>query len=296
MHHSWVRVIALFASAIVVLLALRIPGWLRSIELTPSAWAAAFWFALLALVVICLAWVTYKALFPPPHEAAQFAQGLGAVVTIVAIFVAAGIYFLERRDKPRLSPTLSLNAIRLSGSDKSNDQVLLIVRLAIKNEGQRQVEIRCMSLALLGVKPGQKILRVPPDSEEMSFFPISDPINYTPGQACNSAEEKRRGWSAGKVRPLYRWGLALRLEPGESDDRYFEMPVDCDYALLRVLAKFRINPEDPFGYEVKDMISVAKVCAGDREIASGIADAPAADRGAVQEPAASAAEPAGNAF
>lgn len=275
----WLKIIALFAAAALVLLALRIPGWLRSLELTPSAWTTAFWFALLALSITCAAWFAYKRLFPGPHEVAEFAQGFGAVVTVVAIFVAAGIYFLERRDKPRVSPTLSVNAVRLPTPEGRPKQVLLVVRLAIKNEGARQILIRCSSLALLGVKSGQEVLRAiqdprrgARDSEEMDFGPVADPINYSSGEPCNAAEEKRREWPAGKVMPLYRWGLASHVEPGETDNRYFESPVSCEFELLRVLAKLRINPDDTYGYEVKDLISISKVCAGDREIATGISE------------------------
>ena len=288
MANALLKIFTLLIVIAVILVGLRIPAWLRSVDLVSSAWAAAFWFALLALVVIGAAWLAYRRFFPAPRDVTDFAQGFAAIVTVVAIFIASGIYFLERRDRPRLTPTLNINAIRLPTAERAPAQVLLAVRLGIRNEGERRVVIGCSSMALEGVKQGQEVRRASPDDEELAFHPIAEPVNYRPGQSCNTAEDDRRQWPRGTVKPLYRWQLPLALEPDETADRYFEIPVGCDLALLRVLAKFRINPEDRLGYEIKDTISITKVCAGDRDVATGLADSLAADSKSDAVPAAAA--------
>lgn len=261
----------LIAGALVLLVLLFLPAAMRAVS--ASLAVSAFAHSVLAFVAITVAWFAYREFFSgPKDQVASFAQGFGALVAAVAIFVAAGLYFFERKDKPRLSPTLEVNAAQLPSAPNAKQRVLLVVRLGASNEGVRQTEVKCMSLAVLGLKKGQKLERVPADAEEMHFELVGDPINYEPWERCNTAEETRKHLAAGAVRPLYRWSSVLRLEPGEADDRYFEIPVSCEYDLLRVLGKFRINPDDEFGFEVKDLIPIAKVCEGDKETASGMSD------------------------
>ncbi|HEX8573871.1 MAG TPA: hypothetical protein VF759_14095 [Allosphingosinicella sp.] len=235
----------------------------------PSLWLIIFAALLLAAVVIAAAALAFARHASKWTGFSGFAQGLASIVTIAALFIAAGIYFAERRDKPKLAVSVATNAIALPRSGRGARQLLLTIQVPVENRGAGRVDIECMSLGLSGLPEGAEPRRGGGSSEEIEFEAIGPPINYVAGEQCNSGEEKRKGLAAGTVRPLYRWPR-LSLEPGEVDDRYFETVLSCRHVMARALVKLRIRAEDKYGYESKALIPLAAVCAGDKETATGI--------------------------
>ena len=235
----------------------------------PSLWLIIFAAVLLAAILVAGAALVFKRHSEHWTDFSAFAQGLASIVTIAALFIAAGIYFAERRDKPKLAIAVVTNAIALPQAGNGVRELLLTIQIPVENKGAGRVEIKCMSLGLSGLPAGARPRRAQGASEEIEFEAIGPPVNYTPGEICNRSEERRKRLAQGAVTPLYRW-TSLALEPGEVDDRYFEMTISCRYAMARVLVKLRINAHDKYGYESKALIPLAAVCSGARELATGI--------------------------
>lgn len=236
---------------------------------------------------------------------AEIAQGVAAIVTIVAFVVAARIYFLERRDKAgivfdivatrALLPNPSMGSAR---ERPSRNSVLLGIRLLVTNRSSRQIEMKCIALALFRpTRPDPLVrpIRVRPlvrngsTKEEMQLDRIVETISYDgftgrrdahgrlseadlealQMRECLGADlfriwQRRPEILPADARPLFMWG-PLRLEPNEIDDRYFEIEIGCEVPFVRVLAKMRIDPFDRDVYEVKAIIPLREICEGHAE-------------------------------
>jgi hypothetical protein len=193
------------------------------------------------------------------------AQGLAAISAIVAFIVAADIYFLERKDKPRIE--FDVTATRsLVMPPHGRASVLLGIRVLVTNNGNRQVELKCVTLDIFRPTLGQSLARNPGAPEEMMLETVPGRIPYPRrfDTNCLRQEELRKHLPHNSVRPLYAWS-PLTLEPGEPDDGYFEIPVSCDYPFVRVLVKIRLSPGDELGYETKAIIPLREICEGHAE-------------------------------
>lgn len=232
---------------------------------------AAQWFLIgLASTSLALwAWIGVK---PNSSTIGENIQTLSAIFTIIAVFVAAGIYFLERRDRARLSFGLETSAVRPILGAQHPDSVLLTIRVPVENKGERRVKIDCLAIDVQHPAPGVSLARSSWTREEMQLVRLGEQIPYetTPEvRGCLVADAIRLRAQAALVRPLFMW-RPMELEPSEADDRYFEVPVSCTYPFVRVLLKIRITAEDERVYETKTIVPLADICRGQTESTGGV--------------------------
>lgn len=242
------------------------------------------------ILVLVGAWLS-KWLSPSWPEHASFAQGFGAIVTVFALFIAAGVYFLERRDKPRIAYSVDATVIRPTSSAGRQESVLLTIRVPVENKSSRRIEIRCMAIDVLVARAGEPLARNPSSPEEMQLTPINERVSSQSrfADACMRGEEALHGLPRGTVRPLYIWP-PLFLEPMEIDDRYFEIPVDCESPFVRVIVKMRVNPGERGVYETKTIVPLSDTCRGETESSSGVSR-PTVEAGAEGGVAADSGDP-----
>ena len=223
----------------------------------------------LALLAIALVW-SIKA--STKWEATKtVAQGIVPLITIVAVCIGAGLYFLERKDRLRISFSVETSVVRLTPGTRPARQVLLTIRIPIENKGERQVVIRCMSVDVLHPAVDLATRRNDFATEELAMESIREPINYrsVDSARCLEGEEALLHRPAGSIQPLFMWD-ALQLEPNDMDDRYLEIPVSCDYPFVRVLVKIRISPGDVMSNETKTIVPLADTCSGAQDSHAGI--------------------------
>lgn len=261
--------------AVAYLITLALIGmaiWL-SFGPTSASTVAARWF-LIGLGSTAVALWAWAAIKPDSSSLGDSVQTFSAVFTIVAVFIAAGIYFLERRDRARLSFGLEATAIRPSkATGGRQDSVLLVIRIPVENKGERSVTINCMGVDVLHPDPRATSLeRSVTTREEMQLVRLGEQIPFE-GTAniepCIAATTSRTGWSRPRIRPLYMWPQ-MTLEPSEADDRYLEVPVSCDHPFVRVLLKIRINADDERVYETKTIVPLTDICGGQAESTGGV--------------------------
>ncbi|HVQ06987.1 MAG TPA: hypothetical protein VMS43_00990 [Allosphingosinicella sp.] len=217
------------------------------------------------------AWATIK---PESSSLGDSVQIFSAVFTIIAVFIAAGIYFLERRDRNRLSFGLEVTAIRPStASGGRQDNVLLAIRIPVENKGERQVTINCIAVDVMYPEPSARgLVRSVITREEMQLKRIEERIPFETNdniEPCIQGTVDRTKWTRDRVRPLYMW-RPLTLEPSEADDRHLEVLVSCAHPFVRVLLKIRINPRDPRVYETKTIVPLTEICGGRVESTGGV--------------------------
>ncbi|HYJ53724.1 MAG TPA: hypothetical protein VEW04_11190 [Allosphingosinicella sp.] len=242
------------------------------------------WFFAAAIMTGVLLWAG-MALDPRNQGLSSVAQGIAGVATVVALFIAVGVYFLERKDKPSITFTVDAARALLSqpGAARSGARrnVLLGIRVLLTNNGARQVEMKCIALALFRPGRADRVTRNPGAPEEMRLEPVAEPIPYDRPNGRGGAHDRdvaqinacidkdldrirrrsgNRDLPRESVRPLFMWS-PLRLEPRDVDDRYFEIQASCADPFLRVMVKMRVDPESEV-YETKAIIPLAEICSG----------------------------------
>lgn len=252
--------------------------WLVTIP--PSTMSVAIlWFTGAALLLAIAVWIASRP-GTPWTMVSTTAQQLIPLLTISGIFVATGLYFLERRDKFRYAFSVEASAIRVATA-RGDANALLAIRVATENKGARQMRFRCVAIDILQAPETGQTLSRAGASEEMQLSQIPERINYwTPdSELCRHGEEFRARAAGRPVpgRPLFIWPN-FEIEPGDVDNRYFEAVVSCRYPFVRVLVKFRINPEDDQVNEVKTIVPLADICR-DRPDSSHIVSTPAVEGG-----------------
>ncbi|OYY89480.1 MAG: hypothetical protein B7Y45_11500 [Sphingomonas sp. 28-66-16] len=202
-------------------------------------------------------------------SASAVVQGVAAMVTMCAVFVAGGIYFYQRQDRLRYAFSVETKVVDV-GDTTPSQQVLLMVRVPIENKGARQLTLNCASLGLYGLRRNHvgALSRNDKFSEDLEMEPLVPTVRQSEQRRCLTAEESYRHWRPGSIHPFFMW-TRMVLEPGESDDNYFETLVPCNYSLLRVLVKMRPD----FAYlhnntETKVIVPLADVCNGKAEARS----------------------------
>jgi hypothetical protein len=256
------------------------------VAIAPAATASVMlrWFFAAAFMTGVLLWAGML-LDPRNQGLSSVAQGIAGVATVVALFIAVGVYFLERKDKPSITFTVDAARALLSrpaaGQGPARRSVLVGIRILLTNNGARRVEMKCIALALFRPARADRVERNSGAPEEMQLEPIVEPIAYDRPNGRGGAHDRdvaqinecietdlnrvrRRtgdpGITRSAVRPLFMWS-PLRLEPRDVDDRYFEIQADCGDPFLRVLVKMRVDPDSEV-YETKAIIPLAEICSG----------------------------------
>lgn len=256
------------------------------IAIAPDATASVMlrWFFAAAFMTAVLLWAG-MALDPKNQGLSSVAQGIAGVATVMALFIAVGVYFLERKDKPSITFTVDAARALLSrpGGTRGGPgrNVLLGIRVLVTNNGARRVEMKCIALALFRPARPDRVARNPGAPEEMLLEPLVTRIPYDRPNGLGGAHDRDvaqidacidrdlariRGRTGDQniprsaVRPLFMWS-PLRLEPHDVDDRYFEIQGSCADPFVRVLVKMRVDPESEV-YETKAIIPLAEICSG----------------------------------
>lgn len=267
------------------------------VAIAPAATASVMlrWFFAAAIMTGVLLWAGM--VLDPRHQGlSSVAQGIAGVATVVALFIAVGVYFLERKDKPSITFTVDAARALLSQPDArgARRNVLLGIRVLLTNNGARQVEMKCIALALFRPGRADRVTRNAGAPEEMQLEPVVEQIPYDRPNGRGGAHDRDvaqinacidrdltriRGRTGDPnipreaVRPLFMWS-PLRLEPRDVDDRYFEIQANCADPFLRVMVKMRVDPDTEV-YETKAIIPLAEICSG---VESGVS-VPMADGG-----------------
>ncbi len=264
-------------AALTLLALIALIAWFARGPASTSSIAAQWLLLALASIAVALwLWVELK---PAGTDLGDHVQAFSAMFTIVAVFIAAGLYFLEGRDKVRLSFALETSVIRPTLA-ATTDQVLLTVRVPVENQGERRVSIRCIAIDIQNPDPERPGLRRSENLyalEEMQLvrneatpIPYDNPIS----EACirasmNRLQRRRQPADRATIRPVFMW-RTLSLKPGESDDLHFEIPISCAHPFVRILVKLRINEDDRDGYETKTIVPLSDTCAGTAVTRAGV--------------------------
>lgn len=239
-----------------------------------AAFTTALRWTIVAVAILFALMLLMRAADPQNSKWEDLAQGAAGAVTVVALFIAAGIYFLERKDRVKIqfevSSTRSLLPVGNEGASRPNPRhrtVLVGIRVLITNNSARRLEVNCISLGLFQPVGTGSVARSWASLEEMRLEPIAVPIPYdredgNPRHALALGQVRqclRQDQARHNARPLFMW-RPLTLEPSEADDRYFEYPVGCQYPFVRVLVKIRMNADDDDVYETKAIIPVDDIC------------------------------------
>lgn len=233
------------ATAVLALVALAVLLYLQP----PSTLSVVALCMLLAAALILAASAVSSRAGQQWKRIAATTKDLVPIVTIVAIAIAAGFFFLERRDRFRLSFNVETSVVGLGDEEELGKQkALLTVRAPVENRSSRQLEIDCMSIDVL--QPEQVTLARRVGQPEMALERIRENIAYADPNNCFP----ERG-----DRPLFLWE-PLVLEPNDAGDRYFEVTLDCDKPIARVEVKLRVNPRDSRGYESRAVVPLASAC------------------------------------
>ena len=243
---------------------------------TSTSSIAAQWL-LLALTSIAVALWLWIELKPAESDLGGHIQAFSAIFTIVAIFIAAGICSLEGRDKVRLSFSLETSVIRATKAVPP-DEVLLMIRVPVQNQGERNVVIQCLGIDVLRPDPANPGLQRSSDwLEEMQLVRTNSRRIAYDSRITNTCVSEAMGRVHGQgkapdpasIRPLFMWRPMI-LRPGETDDVHFEIPISCVNPFVRVLVKMRVNPNDLKGYETKTIVPLTDICSGTAVTQGGV--------------------------
>lgn len=278
----WIAIVVMTLVAVAAIFALP------SEFLAPSSIGQAVWKGLLVTAFI----VAYAALlfsrFWTLAALGEFLQGMAGLVTIAALLIAAGIYFVERNDRPRLAFSLDADAAPISASGRRSDTLMLSIRIPVTNTGSQRLTIPCIALGIAGLPSGQAPTRSEEFREDLELEPIHEEIEFPSDQSadCIAREARRRGRPAAEIRPAYMWN-PLDLEPGETRNLYFETLISCRFSLVRVLVKFRLDPRSDVSSETKTMVPLTSVCRPNAEPRVGVT-APRVEAGTTGAPTSAA--------
>lgn len=204
-------------------------------------------------------------------ELEQYGQAMFGMVSALAIIAAGALYYMERRDKPKLQFTIKSDAIRIGRAGQRQSEVLLKLVVMAENRDTRLVTIQCLASDFSGLPAGEPLVRDPGSASDMTFTRLWEAIPYDRddgGDIRHCLEVVTKKWGP-KARPTFMWPELL-LEPGQADDVYFEKPISCEYSLVRVLVKVRVRPEDRYGYETKVIVPLTDLCRGEGGIRESV--------------------------
>ena len=216
------------------------------------------------------------------------AQGIFAISGIVALVVAAGLYFTERRNMPRMVIAPSAIVLGAAGGRQrpsvQSNEVLVQFTARIENRSTRGDWFRCAALDVIGLEGDESRANpFPDDMQGESLLPAS-PQDDLWANCVNRFEVERRALGRMRIEEDQRWvnspaltdspltGARYRdffMEPGEVVTKTWEQRVPCRFRAVRIIFKLPKPGQNSWlEYETKLLVPIADVCRGRRLVAT----------------------------
>lgn len=180
-------------------------------------------------------------------------QGFAAIATVIALVVAAILYFEERKDRAKLGLEIRTLALPVKGKD-GRRAILFQISAKTSNFGFRTVTAECLNLDVAGLPVSLK--EVPYTRPEFHL------VSLIPADTANE-RWKRCAVTQGPDRTGFYWGPSV-LDPGSSDTSYYELEIPCTFRAIRTIIKVRRPDESSTAYDYKLLSPISDVCAGKR--------------------------------
>jgi hypothetical protein len=247
-----------------------------------------FLWMLAALLVLALVGAVLWGLGIAHDLFGDFGQGAAGLLSVIALFVAAGIYFFERGNKPKVvlqPPMGTVTPIEDSAPGNSGDAALLHLAMTIENRSSNALRVQCAALDIIAVDvSGARNSRYYEDLPGVSLLnpPAGKPLFdncVTKFEAPRREREResvdRQAREAGTINPMRvsdeaRTGARFTdfsMEPGEVVTKTWDQRISCDVQAVQVIFKVP-KPDEVVDYEAKNLIPIAAACrprgAGDR--------------------------------
>jgi hypothetical protein len=196
-----------------------------------------------AIVAVLGAWAFWIAPRLPPQRldtAQKSAMIAFQTVTSLAIASAGILYLDEQQWSPRLGVELKADPQLVPGSNPKS--AVIQVAIAVTNKTETRQEVNFILVSGWGIR---------------------GPARQDPKQAQDLA-----------ATPIYRLVTRQPHDIGsdETDNQYVEIPVACDWSLVRVDVKVPRPPAEPpkqgkarVEYERKLLVPLEEVCSGNTE-------------------------------
>lgn len=235
---------------------------------------------LAALVLLALVAASLWGLGIAPDLFGNFGQGAAGVLSVIALFLAVGIYFFERGNKPKVvlqPPTGSVIPLEGSAGKDEEQAVLLHLAMTVENRSSNMLLVQCAALDIIAVDvSGARNNRYYEDLPGVSLLnpPAGKPLFdncVTKFEAPRRTREReflnRQGLRAETINPMRlsdeaRTGARFTdfsMEPGEVVTKTWDQRVSCKVQAVQVIFKVP-KPDDVVDYEAKSLIPVAVAC------------------------------------
>jgi hypothetical protein len=228
------------------------------------------------------------------NEFGEYGNGILGISTMVAFVVAAWLYYLEGRDRPKVNVTASGTVIGIAprgrGPNQPVQEVLIQIAINIDNRGERGQRFNCAALDIIALEGTEERVGTFPDDLagnsllEINALAPADPVwtnctgngGFEQKRAKREREEQgRRQGASDVVNPSIVTGTPASgaryrdfyMEPGERTTRTWEQRVSCRYNAVRVIFKLP-KPGETSDYEAKLLIPIADVCRGEQLVAT----------------------------
>lgn len=209
----------------------------------------------------------------------DFGQGAAGLLSVIALFVAAGIYFFERGNKPKvvlLAPVGTVIPLEASSAE-GEEAVLLHLAMTVENRSANALLVQCAALDLIAVNvSGERNSRYYEDLPGVSLLdpPSGKPLFdncVTKFEAPRRTRERqfldRQARRAETINPMRlseeaRTGARFTdfsMEPGEVVTKTWDQRVSCNVQAVQVIFKVP-KPDDVVEYESKSLIPIAAAC------------------------------------
>lgn len=174
-----------------------------------------------------------------PKQKLERAHGVAETVahalTAVGILTVALLYIEEKQWAPRFSVDVRTDVHSIP--DSPNEAAVVQLAIAIRNEGRTSQDVNLIEIGALGIRGA-------------------------PALASNEKPDLR----ATEIYKL-RTTRTIGVGPGETEFQYVEIPVPCEWSLVRVIVKVPVPPAQerkPQGtipvYERKMLVSLDTAC------------------------------------
>lgn len=215
----------------------------------------------------------------------HFGQGAAGFASVVALVCAAGLYYDQRQNRPKVvlqPPLAAVGPVRSPGSKA----VLLHVALTVENRSSKPLNVRCAALDLLGVDDsgernptyyddlaGVSLLDPPPERKRFERCVHGYEARRRDRERARLEKQEKQREDAGPhadddIVNLPHPGIEAKtgarfsdfmMEPGEIVTKTWDQRVPCTYQAVQVIFKVP-KPDDVIDYEAKTLVPIAEEC------------------------------------